>query len=90
MLQILQVADGRDLSKSRSACPKLESSLAYKLWGLGAAKQILDLPQCQAIHLERPDDLHHLELVAPKLTEVELLDCHDLQHVQLLAVNLGR
>lgn len=74
MLLILQVADGRDFSKSISACPKLESFSAYKLWGLGVAKQILDLPQCQAFHLERPGD-PHLEFIAPKLTELELLNC---------------
>lgn len=81
---MLQVADGLNFGESISACPNLEQISGYKLWGLGDAKQKLDLPNCNTIALDRPDGLYHLDLVAPKLTELELLECHDLEHIRLL------
>ena len=80
----MQVADGCNFDKSVSACPNLKRFAAYKLWGLGDAKQKLKLPNCTSFALDRPDGLYHLELVAPKLTELELLDCHDFEHLRLL------
>ncbi len=67
-LLLLQVADGRNFGKSVSACPNLKQISGYKLWGLGDAKQKLNLPNCTTFALDRPDGLYHLELVAPKLT----------------------
>ena len=83
-LLLLQVADGRKFGKSVSACPNLKHFSSYKLWGLGDAKQTLNMPNCTTFALDRPDGVYHLELVAPKLTELELLDCHDLEQVRLL------
>ena len=77
-------ADGRNFGKSVSACPNLEQISGYKLWGLGDAEQKFNLFDCKTCALDRPDGLYHLEMVAPKLTELELLDCHDLEHVRLL------
>ncbi len=83
-LLLLQVADGRNFGKSVSACPNLKQFSSYKLWGLRDAKQKLNMPNCTTFALDRPDGLYHLELDAPKLTELELLDCQDLEHVRLL------
>lgn len=81
---LLQVNNGKDFGQSLSACPKLKCFSAYKLWGLGGAKQKLILPECRSISLDRSDDLYHLELTAPKLRKLELLDCYDLEYVRLL------
>ena len=73
-LVLLQVHNGSDFGKSVSACPKLKSVYGYKLWGLGDAKHKLSLPECKSISLDRSDGLYHLDLTAPKLTELELLE----------------
>jgi hypothetical protein len=49
----LQVGDEQSFGSSLSACPKLESINAYKLWGLGGTLHEIKLPECTEISFYR-------------------------------------
>lgn len=57
-------------------------SPSLQFWGLGL-KQKLHLPECTVLNLYRSDDLHHLEVWAPKLETLSLQSCYSLDHVRL-------
>merc|ERR1719244_1866798 len=86
-VQFVTVCDPRGFGKSLSRSPKLESFMAYKLWGLHVPKSkahVLVLPNCQTLDLYRSDDLNYLQIWAPKLEELDLQAVYSITEVKIL------
>jgi len=82
----ITVQDSRGFGESLSRSPKLRFFNAYKFWGLSCQgnEQVLVLPNCEMLSLDRSDDLTHLEIWAPKLEDLDLEGCFSLTEVNIL------
>lgn len=86
-LQFVTLEDPTHFGSSLSRSPKLEAFHAYKLWGLGIGSEHLAhrllLPAVAEFDVYRSDDLDHLIMWAPKLTELNLQACYGIESVTI-------
>ena len=87
-LEFVTIFDASTFAASLSRSPKLESVHFYKVWGLAVGRRSrahrLILPSCEDISFYRSDDLDHLILWAPRLTDLNLRAAYDLESVRLV------
>jgi len=73
--------DGEGVNNMLQAATKLESFTAHKMWVGGQLNFASN--DLKTITLTRADFLQSITVWAPKLKQLNLMSCHDIQHIEI-------